>query len=93
MNSGFRFRFYILGVVIDENADVLQLLDLVGVHRIVPEVHPHEHDARFQLRDRFDPVIISVDEIDGEVPLQSGQTFDLVMADVDGPACRTALCS
>lgn len=36
MNSGFRFRFYILGVVIDENADVLQLLDLVGVHRIVP---------------------------------------------------------
>ena len=86
--SGFCFRLYIVGVVVDQNADIRQLLDLVGVHRIVPEVHPHEHDARFQLRDRFDPVIISVDEVDGEISFQSGQTFDLVVADVDVPERR-----
>ena len=73
--SGFCFRLYIVGVVVDQNADILQLLDLVGIHGVVPKVHPDEHDARFQLCDRFDPIIVSIDEIDGKISFQTGKIF------------------
>ena len=83
--SGFCFRLYIVGVVVDQNADILQLLDLVGIHGVVPKVHPDEHDARFQLCDRFDPIIVSIDEIDGKISFQTGKAFNLIMADIDMP--------
>ena len=67
--SGFCVRFLVFGVIVDDDADVLQFFDLVGVHGVIPEVHLDEHDARLELCDGLDLIIVGVDEVDGEVEM------------------------
>ena len=86
--SGFCVRFLVFGVIVDDDADVLQFFDLVGVHGVIPEVHLNEHDALLELRDGLDLIIVGVDEVDGEVAHKAGQIRDLVVADIDVPERR-----
>ena len=90
--SGFCVRFLVFGVIVDDDADVLQFLTS-SVFTGLSQRSLNEHDTFLELCDGLDLIIVGVDEVDGEVaarPVRSSIWLWLISTCQSGVSASTA---